>query len=76
MLSLAYLDQSADIKEGDTIISSGMGREKGVFPKGLVIGKVAQVGESGNGGATRIVSVKPAVNLNRMEEVYVLSEQP
>jgi rod shape-determining protein MreC len=71
LLSLAYLNQTADVKVGDTIISSGMGGEYGVYPKGLVIGTVVSVAPDAS-GSTKIVQVKPAVDLNRLEEVYVL----
>lgn len=71
LLTLAYLPRDADVRLGDTIISSGLGGTEGVYPKGLVIGTVVRVGEDAS-GAERIVKVKPAVDAYRLEEVYVL----
>ena len=71
LLQMTYLEPAADVQEGDRIISSGKGGELGIFPKGLVIGTVAAVANSPS-GALRSVLVRPAVNFNRLEEVYVL----
>jgi rod shape-determining protein MreC len=71
LLNLNYLSRDADVKVGDTIISSGLGGEKGVYPKGLPIGKVTRVSDDAS-GSTRLVTVKPSVNFGRLEEVYVL----
>jgi len=62
----------ADVRPGDTIISSGMG---GVFPKGLLIGEVAAVDES-DFGLLKIAWIKPAVDFNHLEEVFVVIEVP
>ncbi|MGC8668517.1 MAG: rod shape-determining protein MreC [Chthonomonadales bacterium] len=71
LLTLAYLPQDADVRIGDTIISSGLGGSGGVYPAGLVIGTVASV-STNIAGAERIVKVKPAVDASRLEEVYVI----
>ena len=71
LLSLAYLSQTADVKVGDTIVSSGLGAEYGVYPKGIVIGTVVTVAPDAS-GSSKFVQVKPAVDFTRMEEVYVL----
>lgn len=70
-LSLQYLSRDADVKVGDTIISSGLGGDKGVFPKGIPIGTVTSVSVDAS-GATKQVVVKPSVQFDRLEEVYVL----
>lgn len=70
-LSMTYLDHAASVKVGDRIISSGLGGEKGVFPKGLVIGTVTEIANDAT-GAARHVFVQPAVDFDRLEEVYVL----
>jgi rod shape-determining protein MreC len=70
-LSMAYLDRDADVRVGDTIVSSGLGGEKAVFPKGLVIGTVTSVADDPT-GSTRRVAIKPAVSFSRLEEVYLL----
>ncbi len=71
ILSLAYLNQDADVRAGDAIISSGLGGLNGVYPKGLGIGTVLVVTNDAS-GAGRNVRVKPAVDVSRLEEVYVL----
>ena len=41
---LNYLPYDADVREGDTVLSSGLARESGaVFPPGLIIGRVRAV---------------------------------
>jgi rod shape-determining protein MreC len=71
LLSFAYLSQTADVKLGDTIITSGLGAEYGVYPKGIVIGTVVSVAPDAS-GSSKFVQVRPAVDFNRLEEVYVL----
>ena len=71
LLNLNYLSRDADVKVGDTIVSSGLGGEKGLFPKGIPIGKVESVGMDAS-GASKVVSVRPVAQLDRLEEVYVL----
>jgi rod shape-determining protein MreC len=73
LLNLNYLSRDADVKVGDTIISSGLGGEKGVYPKGLPIGVVTKVTDDAS-GSTRLVTVKPTVNFGKLEEVYILKE--
>ena len=43
------------------------------FPKGLLIGTVLSVGEEFS-GLSRYAAVKPAVNLNNLEEVLVVAQ--
>ncbi len=56
------------IAAGDRIVTSGTG---GVFPKGLVLGSVATVSREAY-GLFQSVSVTPAVDFSRLEEVLVL----
>lgn len=65
-LALEYLSGSADIVEGDTVLTSGI---DGIYPKGFVIGTVERVERSG-GALTAIVD--PAVDFSRLEEVLVV----
>ena len=67
-LSLKYLRRTDDVQEGDMLISSGIA---GLFPKGLLIGKVVSVKKK-NFGITQIVEVVPTVDFNRLEEVTVV----
>jgi rod shape-determining protein MreC len=70
-LALSFLEHNADVRPGDTIVSSGLGGDKGVFPKGLVIGTVASVTNDASGTSRRVL-LRPAVNFDRLEEVYVI----
>ena len=68
MLTLEYVSQNADIVPGDTIITSGMG---GLYPKGIYIGQVTEVGTLGESSA---VSVQSFVDYERIEEVVIVLE--
>ena len=65
---LKYIAKTEEVKEGDTVISSGMGR---IFPKGVVLGTVKRVDKL-EGGLFQKVEVMPSVNFNNLEEVLVL----
>lgn len=67
-LTLDYALRSADIVEGDLLVTSGMG---GVFPKGLTLGRVTGV-EKDQFGLFQDVSVAPAADFSRLEEVLVI----
>jgi len=69
--SLEFSFATEDVKVGDVVITSGIGR---VFPKGLNIGEVTMV-KKGEYGIFQTVDVRPAVNLARLEEVLVLLQQ-
>ena len=68
LLSMVYLPSDADIKPGDLIVTSGLG---GVYPAGLVIGTVKEVGKD-DGNALKVGRIVPKVDFERLEEVYVL----
>ena len=64
---LNYIMNGEAVAAGDTVLTSGLDR---VFPKGLVLGTVAKV-TSGN--IYKQVVVRPAVALDRLEEVLVVT---
>ena len=70
LLRMEYVSASADVKAGDTIVTSGI---DGIYPKGYVIGKVESV-DRGNG--IYKIRVRPAVDFNRLEEVLVVITPP
>ena len=66
-LTLNYVSNLEDVVEGDLIVTSGM---DGIYPKGIAIGRVGSVR---NGPRLfKIVTVEPAANLDRLEEVFIL----
>jgi rod shape-determining protein MreC len=67
-LSMEFVDQNAAVKEGDTVITSGLG---GTYPDGLVVGKVTAVSGSRQ-ELFRRVTVEPLTSLARLESVLVL----
>ena len=67
-LTMTNLPPDTRIQPGDIIISSGMG---GIFPKGLFIGTVKDLGDD-RPGLVLSVNVQPGVNFNRLEEVLVV----
>jgi rod shape-determining protein MreC len=68
-LSMEFVSQDAEVKEGDTVLSSGLG---GTYPAGLVIGKVT--GVTGHRQEIfRRVTVEPLASLSRLETVLVMT---
>ena len=68
LCSLEFASRLDDIKLGDIVVTSGIG---GVYPKGIPIGEVTMV-KKGEYGIFQTVTVRPAVNLSRLEELLVL----
>lgn len=68
-LRMEYVSVDADVKEGDIIITSGIG---GVYPKGLPLGTVASVSKSSNDVYYTII-VNPASHAENNEEVLVIT---
>jgi rod shape-determining protein MreC len=65
---MKYLDRLEDVAVNDTVVSSGFGN---IFPKGLLVGYVTAVIPSAN-GILQTVTVKPAVDIYRLEEVFIV----
>ncbi len=69
---MKYLDRLDDVAVNDTVVSSGFGS---VFPKGLLIGTVSSV-ILGSNGILQLVTVKTAVDIYRLEEVFIVLSPP
>lgn len=67
-LIMRYLPDEAQISPGDTIITSELSQ---VYPKGLLIGTVVNVGKEFS-GLSRYAMIKPAADLSSVEEVLVI----
>ena len=72
LLQLDYVPDSADIREGDVLVSSGLA---GRFPGGYPVGVVSAVA-SGQGQAFAQVQVRPSAQLDRSRHVLVLFSKP
>ena len=64
-----YVSKIQDVKEGDGVMTSGMGN---VFPKGLLIGKVIGV-DYKDAGLFLTIRIAPMVDFNALEDVLVLA---
>jgi rod shape-determining protein MreC len=67
-LIMRYLPEGSDVKVGDVIITSGL---NAVYPKGILIGKVIDIGKEFSGLSSYAI-VRPSVNLANIEEVLVV----
>ena len=66
-----YLSQTADVQEGDEVVTSGMG---GLFPKGLLVGTVEKV-ELNEAGLYRTAWVRSAADLGELEYGFVAATE-
>jgi rod shape-determining protein MreC len=70
-LRMDYVPSSADIKVGDTVVTSGI---EGIYPKGFVIGQIESV-KRGAGEYSAVV-IRPAVDFSALEAVLVVLASP
>ena len=66
---ITYLDPSADIAVGDTVLSSGNGS---VYPADLLIGEVIAV-EADGYSRTLVATVKPAVDFSDLRYMMIIT---
>lgn len=67
-MAFRYVSVRETVEVGDTIISSGLGD---IYPKGIRIGTVTSVRPQ-RYGLFYEISVRPAVEFGKLEEVLVL----
>ncbi len=67
LLRLRYLSSRAAVRPGDVVVTSGLG---GVFPRGVRVGTVRSLVR---GGLFLEGEVAPSADLNRIEEVLILT---
>lgn len=68
VLYLEGVDEGVEVKEGDAVITTGLG---GGYFRGLVVGTVSKV-EQRQGDATRTIVVTPNASLDAISEVLVV----
>jgi rod shape-determining protein MreC len=66
-LVLKYVPDRSDVVVGDVVVTSGL---DGIYPKGLVVGRVHFVGATS--GLFRDIRVEPSARFDRLEEVLVV----
>ncbi|OCA91252.1 rod shape-determining protein MreC [Bacillus sp. FJAT-27225] len=68
LLQVKKIPHDVKVKKGQTVVTSGLG---GVFPKGLLVGKIEDV-EPDQYGLNQIAYVKPGANFYDISEVMVI----
>jgi rod shape-determining protein MreC len=66
---MTYIPRESTIREGDGIVTSGLG---GVFPEGLLVGRVSKV-EPAHSGLYLNARIVPAADLARLRHVLILT---
>jgi rod shape-determining protein MreC len=67
-LRMEYVSEVADVAVGDVVVTSGI---DGIYPKGVVIGRVDSVEKQGS--SFKRIMVRPAVDFMSLEEVLVVT---
>ncbi len=65
---LSFVSKNANIIVGDTVITSGLG---GVYPKGLIIGKIQKIRPDIQ-GISQYAVVSPEADLKNLQAVFVI----
>jgi rod shape-determining protein MreC len=68
-LVMEYVPERSDVAVGDVVVTSGV---DGIYPKGLVVGRVRYVGKGS--GLFRDIRVEPSARFDRLEEVLVVRQ--
>ena len=67
-LRMKYVNRTEDVQIDDLVITSGLG---GIFPKGLMIGKVHKVVKKPY-GTEQYIEIEPTVDFSKLEEIFVV----
>jgi rod shape-determining protein MreC len=67
-LQMNFLSPLANLSVGDSVVTSHLG---GIFPDGLVIGRVSKV-TNGEQGLTQMAIIQPAADLAYVQDVFVV----
>lgn len=68
MPRMINIPKNADVQEGDIIVTSGFG---GIFPKGIVIGKVFEI-KNDPGGLLKVAIIESGVDFQKLEDVMII----
>jgi rod shape-determining protein MreC len=67
-LAMDYLPSDSDVREGDEVVTAGLGQ---IFPQGILLGHVVSVEPSTRESFKRVY-LFPSARLNRLQEVLIL----
>jgi rod shape-determining protein MreC len=70
-LRLEYLPATADIAEGDVLVTSGI---DGIYPPGFLVGRIERIERAG--GVFKAIRVAPSVGFGGLEAVLVVLAPP
>ncbi len=70
LCQMVYIEPDSDIRVGDKVISSGVG---GVYPRGLMIGKVKEI-KLDEISRTLIAVIEPSADLDAISELMIVTE--
>ena len=70
LMVIAYIPQTDVVTPGDVVLTSGLG---GVYPEGLVVGKVSRVDRK-DADPFQAAVVESAVEMDKLERLYVLAD--
>lgn len=68
---ILHLMTDERVEVGEPVVSSGGDQ---IYPRGLPIGRVSNVGPDPEGGPFQLVRVKPSADLDRVDEVLVITK--
>ncbi len=71
LLAMEYVAGSADLREGDLVVTSGI---DGIYPKGFLIGRIESVTRNGQDYGS--IVVRPSVDFSSLESVLVVLTRP
>ena len=66
---LDHIDENLVVRPGDSVVTAGAA---GVFPVGLVVGRVVEVSRHST-GVGRYATVEPILDLETIKYVYVIT---
>jgi len=67
-LDLNYVPKDVTVEPGEVVLTSGLSR---IYPAGIKIGVVAEV-QDNEYELFKKIKINPAVNFNRLEDVFIL----
>lgn len=68
LAKLYYLPLDSQIKQGDVVLTSGLG---GLYPKGIKIGTIIDI-EEDKGKLIKNAIIEPSVDFNKLEELFIV----